>query len=79
MKKNSDKLCCIHRFDYDGDGKTDIAIYRVGTGGWFIYPSSGAPIYGVGFGGDGSEKPVPGDYDGDGRTDIAIYRANAEA
>ena len=64
--------------DYDGDGKTDIALYRSYTGGWWIIPSSGigpqgqVGPYGVGRGGAGF-KPVPGDYDGDGKTDVAIY------
>ena len=64
--------------DYDGDGKTDIAIYNTATGAWWIIPSSGTGpqgqvgAYGVGWGGS-AFKPVPGDYDGDGKTDIAIY------
>ena len=58
--------------DYDGDGKTDIAIYDTTGGAWWIIPSSGAPAYGVGWGGSGF-KPVPGDYDGDGIIDISIY------
>jgi len=64
-------------WDYDGDGITDLAIYRTTTGAWFIYPSSTGPsgIYGVGFGGDESDKPIPADYDGDTKTDIAVYRA----
>ncbi len=64
--------------DYDGDGKTDIAIYDTTGGAWWIIPSSGigpqgqVGAYGVGWGGS-AFKPVPGDYDGDGKTDVAIY------
>jgi hypothetical protein len=65
--------------DFDGDGKTDIAFYRSNTGVWYVHPSSGAATYGTGWGGDPSDKPVPGDYDGDGKTDIAIYRPSTGA
>ena len=60
--------------NFDGGGKTDISVYRSRTGGWWIMPSSGRAPYSKGWGGDPSDKPVPGDYDGDGKTDIAIYR-----
>ena len=64
--------------DFDGDRKTDIAVYRASTGVWWVTPSSGAPAYGYGWGGPGF-KPVPGDYDGDGKTDIAIYNTTGGA
>ncbi len=69
----------IDLLDFDGDGKTDMAIYRSNTGSWYILPSGGAAPFGMGWGGDASDKPVPGDYDGDGKTDIAVYRSSAGA
>jgi hypothetical protein len=58
--------------DYDGDGKTDFAIWRPSTGDWWIAYSSG----GLGriLWGYSTDQPVPADYDGDGRDDLAIYR-----
>ena len=62
--------------DFDGDGKTDMAIYRADTGSWLIHPSSGGQSISKGWGGEPTDKPVPGDYDGDGKIDFAIYRAS---
>ena len=64
--------------DFDGDGKTDMSIYRpngaTGQAEWW-YLESGTPGgYGAfGFGSD-SDIPVPADYTGDGKTDAAFFR-----
>ena len=66
--------------DYDGDGITDVAIYRAASGDWIIARSSDNGVMQVAFGAPGSlglgDTPVAGDYDGDGQADLAIFRAN---
>jgi hypothetical protein len=60
--------------DFDGDFRTDIAIFRPGNGQWWYLPSASPPgSVTVTFGQSG-DIPVPADYDGDGRTDVAVYR-----
>jgi hypothetical protein len=62
-------------FDFDGDGKADIAVYRQSTGEWFIRRSSDLALMQVGWGSPFLlDVPVTGDYDGDGKTDVAVYR-----
>ena len=57
--------------DYNGDGTSDIAIFRGGSGLWAV-----RGITRVYFGGAGDDV-VPGDYNGNGTTDIGIFRPAA--
>lgn len=59
--------------DYDGDFKSDYAVFRPSTGTWYTSLNP-ATNYGAFHWGQNGDVPVPGDYDGDGKTDRAIYR-----
>ncbi|HSK72655.1 MAG TPA: FG-GAP-like repeat-containing protein [Pyrinomonadaceae bacterium] len=59
--------------DFDGDGKTDVSIFRPSNGQWWIKRSSDSSHYVLQFG-LSTDKIVPADYTGDGKTDVAIYR-----
>ena len=61
------------RFDFDGDGKSDLSVFRPTNGSWYIINSGGNSFTGFQFGQIG-DRIVPADYDGDGRTDAAVYR-----
>ncbi len=64
------------KFDYDGDGKSDVSVFRPTqfNGSWYVFYSSTnraeqlVPNY-------PADKIVPADYDGDGRTDIAQFNS----
>ncbi len=59
--------------DFDGDGKTDIGIFRPDTGDWIVLLSFNSTYSTVRWG-TGTDVIVPGDYDGDGKTDHAVWR-----
>ncbi len=61
------------RFDFDGDRKADISIFRPSNGEWWVSRSSDGGHFAAQFGAS-NDKLVPGDYTGDGRTDIAVWR-----
>ena len=63
--------------DFDGDGLSDIAVWRPASGYWYILPSgtgfdySGHWSYQLGLIGD---VPLTGDFDGDSKSDLAVWR-----
>ncbi len=60
-------------FDLDGDGKTDVGIFRPAPGEWWYLRSSDGGNRAFSFG-QSTDKIVAADYTGDGRTDIAFFR-----
>jgi len=60
-------------FDYDGDDKTDLSIFRPGPGEWWYNRSSDGGNSALQFG-TSSDRIVPADYTGDQKTDIAFWR-----
>lgn len=60
--------------DFDGDGSTDISVYRPASGAWFVrqstngQPFSGGPVFWK-----ANAIPVTGDYDGDALADVAAF------
>jgi uncharacterized delta-60 repeat protein len=59
-------------FDFDGDGRADISIYRPSDATWYLMRSRDG-FSGIRFG-LSTDRITPADYDGDGKTDIAVYR-----
>jgi hypothetical protein len=62
------------RADFDGDGKTDLSVFRPSDTVWYLNRSQAgftAAQFGV-----ASDILTPGDFDGDGKTDLAVWRPN---
>ena len=62
-------------FDFDGDDKTDLSVFRPGPGEWWYLKSSNGGNAAAAFGAS-TDRIVPADYTGDGKTDFAFFRAS---
>jgi hypothetical protein len=60
------------RADFDGDGRTDLSVFRPSDTVWYLQQST-AGFSAVAFGA-ATDQLVPGDYDGDGKADRAVFR-----
>jgi hypothetical protein len=59
--------------DFDGDGRTDRAVFRPSTGTWHVVRSSDGGFTSRQWGTAG-DRPVPAYYDGDRKADFAVWR-----
>ena len=59
--------------DFDGDGSTDVSVFRPSEGTWYSINSGNSSVRIQQFGANG-DIPTPEDYDGDNITDIGVFR-----
>lgn len=59
-------------FDFDGDHRSDISVFRRSNGVWYLNQSTSG-FTGVSFGLSG-DLLAPADFDGDGKTDLGVFR-----
>lgn len=63
--------------DFDGDGKSDLSVWRGVNSNWLIARSSDGQSQSTPWGSSAApynDLIASGDYDGDGKTDLAIFR-----
>jgi hypothetical protein len=60
-------------YDFDGDGKTDVGIFRPSDGSWWYLRSLDSQFRVYAFG-TGTDIITPGDFTGDNKADIAVFR-----
>ncbi len=67
--------------DFDGDGKSDLSVWRGSDGNWLVANSGDGKVEATPWGASYApynDVTVSGDYDGDGKTDLAVFRRGGE-
>ncbi|MBK7707172.1 MAG: M36 family metallopeptidase [Acidobacteria bacterium] len=60
------------RGDFDGDGKTDVAVFRASESNWYLNRSTaGFAVVNFGL---ATDTLTPADWDGDGKADPSVFR-----
>ncbi|HEY0426745.1 MAG TPA: VCBS repeat-containing protein [Pyrinomonadaceae bacterium] len=62
-----------HSSDFDGDGTSDMSVFRPSNGVWYILNSGSNTFTSAQFGA-GGDVPADGDFDGDSRNDLTVFR-----
>ena len=76
FEKRTIDIVPAQTFDFDGDFKSDVSIFRPAVGEWWIHRSSDGIVPAFQFG-ISSDKIVPADFTGDGKTDYAVWRPSS--
>ncbi|MGB7203466.1 MAG: M36 family metallopeptidase [Pyrinomonadaceae bacterium] len=64
------------RADFDGDGRTDVSVFRPSDRIWYLNRSTAG--FGAANWGLSTDVPLTDDFDGDGKADITVFRATAD-
>ncbi len=67
--------------DFDGDGKSDLSVWRGRDGNWLVTNSGDGQLRSTSWGASYApynDVTVSGDYDGDGKTDLAVFRRGGD-
>jgi uncharacterized delta-60 repeat protein len=68
LEVSSSSIYIFDGHDFDGNGKSDVSVFRPSNGRWYI-KDVGSSLWGT-----LGDIPANGDYNGDGTTDIAVWR-----
>lgn len=60
-------------YDFDGDGRADIGVFRPSEGNWYIFHSMSATTQVIHKGASG-DIPAAANFDGDEKTDVCVFR-----